>query len=1058
MSILCCCRVDHAEEDERHPEPTELPTQSPAAGVSETLPKSDTDVFSSLGGSHGASRLVTPTYQNIVDLETVDVDDSDDEAQVGNPNPLVNGAFGSMKMKLFRGISRRVMNNSSRPQTLGASDEEIARRAELKRLMHKRIQDELKREEVDEDSASVSLENYPTEHHRESELPRGGPRDTIEFDVADEIERPAEPAALEETRKSLSRKSDKLGSTSRCPDSPTHKCNVSLDQKHLAFHSSTSPQRSLHHLSETSGRCSPSIASWRLSYSASQISDYLALAEESLESSCVQSLESDRPVSHDGGGNTSYSSRNQASTPSPTTADETINTDSLVNVQQSRAIASSRQDQNPSLYLEEPSEDQGSALNIWLRTQELRSNSIISSHSNSKILLGGADQIAQNPGSTIAEPRSAAPIGTESLALQQVMAQMEDVFRRHDDPTRDPSSRYTSSRCTTSPKSQRTTPRGSHLSLPGVKEHPERFQPLISSTEPVRPCHVKSSEKTDTSSYKTALNNISSSECTGVDHEETHLPTEGTGSVPVSHTTSFEQREEELRSVEKRFGSAPLRGHPLVPIHSRFHEEFDDYKNAGSVSSSFLSKLHLAFSKKSTISASPGGLERKSFIQFENSENVTNMLRSAFTPAPNSGSPSKVIRPVSSESIRNEEGLDGLWQRALVRDAERLSGRLKAKLSKTTVRSDMTGSNATTRNASLIMNYGTRENLRPTTIKDDDVSPIELSSGHCSIQVEEEGTTPRITIDDPVDIHACVLQEWVEQLQEEDVRRRERITTPTPRPRRLRTPPASWAKWPSETRAARTGSAGEKDLVTARDFAEFSSPSPRKGKTERKLTGKKSLPSSRALSDQIGRVLKSRWDKIIMHKNSAERTADQAPPSPEIRSSRGQLEYPELELLPTGTSAFKEVQALERQIDNIKRRSFSLAPSSRFSTEYHSSFIDAMNTSLPLTPNTQGGFPNTPQSHTSHINWLQTQSLEGDNTSVIQSQSAKMQRALSTGNIHTKSPSRPPSASVEVRDNHTYLSPGWNADIRRPQSAEGTQRTVLFRSSSLGGSSRVAGM
>lgn len=69
-------------------------------------------------------------------------------------------------------------------------------------------------------------------------------------------------------------------------------------------------------------------------------------------------------------------------------------------------------------------------------------------------------------------------------------------------------------------------------------------------------------------------------------------------SINASETASFQQREEELKSIEKRFGLTPARHYRTTPVRSRFREEFEDSKDSSIGRSSVLSKLYLAFPKK----------------------------------------------------------------------------------------------------------------------------------------------------------------------------------------------------------------------------------------------------------------------------------------------------------------------------------------------------------------------------------------------------------------------------------------------------------------------------
>ncbi|KAL7934827.1 hypothetical protein V8C35DRAFT_326694 [Trichoderma chlorosporum] len=114
------------------------------------------------------------------------VDDSDGDGEEGNPLTKTSSALNIVRTKLIRHISHDNDSNRRSRAAAGHSKEEVARRAELRRFRHQRIQEELKNEESNVESSSTS--------HRSTRYlsplidagqPRVGPRDNIEFAVAD---------------------------------------------------------------------------------------------------------------------------------------------------------------------------------------------------------------------------------------------------------------------------------------------------------------------------------------------------------------------------------------------------------------------------------------------------------------------------------------------------------------------------------------------------------------------------------------------------------------------------------------------------------------------------------------------------------------------------------------------------------------------------------------------------------------------------------------------------------------------------------------------------------
>ncbi|KAM0555975.1 hypothetical protein ACHAPJ_005955 [Fusarium lateritium] len=110
-----------------------------------------------------------------------DFDTDNDQSRAANKP---NTAFGDVCNKLIRSISYNANHDQPSLASLGNSEEEIARRAELKRIMRQRIREELESDETDN-----HMENKPTRSIRciasvvNLALTSAGPRDAIEFGV-----------------------------------------------------------------------------------------------------------------------------------------------------------------------------------------------------------------------------------------------------------------------------------------------------------------------------------------------------------------------------------------------------------------------------------------------------------------------------------------------------------------------------------------------------------------------------------------------------------------------------------------------------------------------------------------------------------------------------------------------------------------------------------------------------------------------------------------------------------------------------------------------------------
>jgi len=494
--------------------------------------------ISSLLASRDPSRLNTSTYHSIVDPEAVDVDDSDDDMQERDKKVSSPGTLGAFKTKLIRRLSHRAESKFGGHTSGGPSDEELARRAELKRLMHKRIQEELKNEEDDEDDIRyASPKQQSISKCGDPELPGGGPRDTIEFSVpgvkeervSNEVAQ-GEPGATNKEILDIDEKPQLrqcqgscAGPASNYKRNSCDDCNTSLKEPEPVSHPASPSYLVPVHLLGGSGRGSPSTASWRLSYSASHLDSFIDPLEESSDvsrpaSSVLQDVSSshDIEISHQQKGDTTNCT-------DPTIRDETVENSQITHGQPEVDTETNEKEHDVSTCSDLTRSGRNSPLDVWLRSQDMHCTSILSSRPNSGMALerrpeldavenqspevhltrnptdlpedkrqttepssvlseGGPEAWLKPPEGNFDAQRSliAAP-SNESVALHQILSQMGNVFTPKEPPTedkmQDTSSRYTSSRYTTRPNSQQATPRDSGLSVTELPENSGFQQP-----------------------------------------------------------------------------------------------------------------------------------------------------------------------------------------------------------------------------------------------------------------------------------------------------------------------------------------------------------------------------------------------------------------------------------------------------------------------------------------------------------------------------------------------------------------------------------------------------
>lgn len=319
------------------------------------------------------SSLHTPTLPtSLVPVEPVElgqlvVDDSDSEGEGEATSQSKNAStLQLVKTRIRRHLSQEALPRRKGRSAVGSSQEEIDRRAELKRLMHKRIQEELRSYEGN------AAPSEGSSSHRSPgqavDLPGGGPRDNLEFSVIEDSSQldSKPPTAIEEldiTESQIRNVSlnydenhDPEERRASCPE--CNSPNAAKGKKLMRERSSlpqmpSSPDLLPKRFPSTSS--SFSLGSWRLSYSAGQLDELLNSIDrdmsknpsaQKLTNSPVMKASASRSPRMPFSGHSNSLSRSQ-STPSRhgTPGNET----------------SSMRDQSP--------------LGTWLRSQGLRSRS-----------------------------------------------------------------------------------------------------------------------------------------------------------------------------------------------------------------------------------------------------------------------------------------------------------------------------------------------------------------------------------------------------------------------------------------------------------------------------------------------------------------------------------------------------------------------------------------------------------------------------------------------------------------------------------------------------------
>ncbi|OTA58026.1 hypothetical protein K449DRAFT_437048 [Hypoxylon sp. EC38] len=946
MSIFCCCRgrrTIYRESDLERQDIIELPVHPPPAKLSKPpLPTSELELSPpQIVTTKAPSLLHDSIPEATVDPAILEVEDSDDDEPIRSTRNSSTGTLGAIKTKFIRPLSQKSESRRHSQQSLGTSDEEIARRAELKRLMHKRIQEELKSEEEQEEVwvKASNLDELKPENSTNIGLPGGGPRDNLEFSVSDPYVNEvgskdlvlvspddvflALPISNSQPRISLRRSS--------CPGSPCRSHENSVSENHGSIKERgslpqfpTSPQLAPVHL--PSARGSESLCSWRLSYSAERLTNYIEFPDNS---------KSDRDSQH-----IAPSVRSEGSDKEDDKHEDSIKRSSLnvheplTNIEptenaqshdpcpihcQQHDLCNTEDSEDPHTEnSHDTSPSQDSPLHLWLRSQELQSPSAVSSRRTSAMIsrmLPGSSSLDDRLGQSgelstshdLRETVQHAPdnlpeklrrpesrISHEDTAItpiylpnswfnepqQSIMDATNDtpadgVPKPVDYNFEASSSHYTSSRYTTCtrPNSGQTAEKEPRSKLIELLSGRKAISSFSTFNRLISPSRATDAEKSDISSYKTAPN-----EASALDITIYRQPAEANSGV-FSDTASFKQREEELKSIEQRFGQARR---DTTPIASKFREEFDEPATPSNTKNSIFAKLHFPKSKRS-----------KQLSKDKPEDVESGISQRPRTVALGEGVPDA-----------QQYGKTFSQSRICTEPTQVEQEQLPCVSKQKTTNMDRTGSGIGDVRAATVTSSKPRaelgSNLKlPNRLEDNSSQQSKISNS--------------------------VLREWVNLMNGQDsqpqVESNDRLQDRIPR--RLRTPPASWARWPSHTRNERTGPAGKEDRVISRDFAvQGGSNASATGTTGNPIESSKKYitPAPRSLSGQLSRAVKGSLSRVhgSLHRNvraSSETLRSRQKPD-------GHLEYPELEILPM-QGGYEELQALEEQIGTMKRGSIT---------------------------------------------------------------------------------------------------------------------------------------
>ncbi|KAF5587400.1 hypothetical protein FPCIR_7581 [Fusarium pseudocircinatum] len=868
--LLCCCKIPKRRKQNSESTANDVALQPipvlPPPAEEEHQEPSERNRQSIIGLPNTAWALPirnSSFERGSVIRQHVDDDDSDSDQDRAQPTKKSSTAFDTVRNKLIRTISHS--NNGDHPShvSVGNSEEEIARRAELKRIMHQRIQDELKSDESDD-----QIESKPTNNMRrmasvvDVTLPNSGPRDAIEFGVS----------------KSSSRNG--------------HSTQLDSDQV----------DQDTHQDSEVSQQ-----GENRLQKAFSQSSESINGADDWRQGDVHPRLSPSYPkrhVSASEDGDFTHSQKSFQLSNGTGRLDRILGPDSSFN---SRHASSG---------------DGHSALGVWLIAQGLRSrdNSTLfldeedelEPTEDTKLTDYNTSSLRRAEGDYVQETRGTPANGNPNIPHEPTIINIPNTVETYSrSNSKAKNDRYEISSLSGelpwgptvtallnsfTDHTSSSDPSKSHPSPMRSQQNIYKLDPKDLDSMELSPfkwrSHTSSQDWENANGQNSKSVNFGVAQIKSQSHGNIHnveFPVKAlqdTTSLAHSESASFLQREAELGSIRRRFSEALALKKPEKRVVTRFREEFSESSLPPTVHKSFRSKIQLAI--PSHLRAKSDGIDlryKRSSSGPPKGQNYllvpVERLRGHEREASDRsrGHSNLSIRPHMSRlpteeyqkpGLERRESATDLWQRAIRLEAERRhSGSVHFSTTKPSQRSQSSNRSLNEPGAARSVSDTGREvsQLTPTT--------GELSSPGNS---------------------KWLIERWVSTM-------RPRIgeSAGDMRLARLTEPPKSWSRFPSHNREERNKNATDRDRVHPRDFAvkhmtsegqiRWATDAPPDEAKQRART----LP--RSFSTKFGEMVKSKMGRII--------------------PSKACMEYPEMGIRPS-ESGYTELQAVGREISNMK--------------------------------------------------------------------------------------------------------------------------------------------
>ncbi|KAH6966820.1 hypothetical protein EDB82DRAFT_347583 [Fusarium venenatum] len=794
-------------------------------------------------------------------------------------------AFGAVRNRYIRSISHNTSSDHPSRVSVSNSEEEVARRAELRWIMRLRIQDQLESDEAEDQSENKpTVSIYRVASSANSALPISRPRDAIEFGVNNSSSSNGQPARLNRERGNHGTPQD-FGGSHGCATAPERDPSEEPDmagrnndssenaviQRPLPIHPSA-------HISLTDVELSPSQKSFLLSNGSGRLDRIL-------------------------GPESSFNNR-QAS-----------------------------------------SGDGQSALGVWLIAQGLRSrdNSTLSfdeEEEKEEAQTRKLNKKATDNTPAVSREKNSLVHGTHAMSEKGDCHEQGSTFTSSPkklDPQCLLESGTLKDFCDNSAFSGEL-PWGSTVRalLNSFTDDTSSSDPSKSPSSPVRPPNnlykldLKELESMELSPFRWRSrdspqdqSNLDNQNCRPPHHLKSHSQAfignvqyeaetmHGAASVAQSDSASFVQREAGLKTIKRRFSEALDQKSTEKTVSTCFHEDFSHFDTRSPAKKPPTNNTCLAIPVSHFRAKSEGAL----YQHGEDHQDVPRAQMSPLVPAEKTKVHEKEasdrskrrsnmsIRPYMSrlpteeyrkQNLERQESATDLWQLAIRLEAE-------------------------SRHSSSFLNTPNHDQRSLSSNRSLKRTGAARNSNNSISDVRREISqlTPSTNEQSSPNNSKWLIERWVSQMRPRPAHPTESVASVG-----LVDPPRSWSKFPSFNRGERNRNITSRDKVHPRDFAvkHVTSEGQIRWATDTGSgrDGQRAHKLPRSLSTRFGGLVKSKMSRMMPPKG-LRHWVSQAFIARSMTTSPPHMEYPEMGIRPSD-SGYTEIQAMGREINYMKGR------------------------------------------------------------------------------------------------------------------------------------------